>query len=92
MDIDKLIEAAKKHSKALEINGSPQRLDLKDLHVKKAIDKGVKLIISTDSHSVDHLPFMKFGVGTARRGWVRKSDVINTYSLKKFMKWLDGFK
>lgn len=92
VDIDKLIEAAKKYKKALEINSSPKRLDLKDLHARKAIEKGVKIIISTDSHSIDHLSFMRFGVGTARRGWVEKNDVINTYSLKKLMKWLGGFK
>ncbi len=92
VDIDKLIEAAKKYGKALEINSSPKRLDLKDLHARKAIQKGVKIIISTDSHRTEHLSFMKFGVGTARRGWTQKSDVINTYSLKKLIKWLDGFK
>lgn len=92
IDIDTLIESAKKYNKALEINGSYKRLDLKDLHARKAVEKGVKVIISTDSHRADHLPRMIFGVGTARRGWVKKSDVINTYSLKKLMKWLDGFK
>ena len=77
VDIDAVIEAAVEYGKALEVNGSYPRLDLNDLHARKAIDAGVKLIISTDAHSEDQLLFMRYGVGTARRGWVRKKDVLN---------------
>lgn len=92
VDIDKIIETAKEYGKALEINSSYLRLDLKDLHAKKAIENGVKLIISTDAHHIDQLNQMVYGIGTARRGWVEKGDVINTYGLKKLTKWLESFK
>ena len=88
VDIDKIIEVAKKNNKALELNCSSLRLDLKDSHAKKAIESGVKIIISTDAHHVDQLEQMFYGVGTARRGWVKKDDVLNSYTLNKFQKWL----
>ncbi len=72
VDIDLVIEAALEYGKALEVNGSYPRLDLNDLNARKAVDAGVKIIISTDAHSTDQLLFMKYGVGTARRGWVRR--------------------
>ena len=88
VDIDKIIEVAKKNNKALEVNCSSLRLDLKDSHAKKAIEGGVKIIISTDAHHVEQLEQMFYGVGTARRGWVKKDDVLNSYTLNKFQKWL----
>jgi DNA polymerase (family 10) len=78
-----VIEAALEYGKALEVNGSYWRLDMNDLHAKKAIDAGVKVIISTDAHSTDQLKFMRYGVGTARRGWVRKKDVLNALPYKE---------
>ncbi len=83
VDIDQVIEAALEYGKALEVNGSYWRLDMNDLHAKKAIDAGVKVIISTDAHSTDQLKFMRYGVGTARRGWVRKKDVLNALPYKE---------
>jgi DNA polymerase (family 10) len=83
VDIDKVIEAALEYGKALEVNGSYWRLDMNDLHAKKAIDAGVKVIISTDAHSTDQLKFMRYGVGTARRGWVKKKDVLNALPYKE---------
>lgn len=88
VDIDKLIETALKHDKALEVNSSYQRLDLKDLHVKKAVEAGVKIIISTDAHRPEQLLQMRFGVGTARRGWVQKKDVLNALKFDDLHKWL----
>ncbi|MEW6143720.1 MAG: DNA polymerase/3'-5' exonuclease PolX [Thermodesulfobacteriota bacterium] len=88
VDIDKVIEAALEYGKALEVNGSYWRLDMNDLHAKKAIDAGVKVIISTDAHSTDQLKFMRYGVGTARRGWVEKKDVLNALSYKELMERL----
>jgi DNA polymerase (family 10) len=83
VDIDLVIEAALEYGKALEVNGSYWRLDMNDLHAKKAIDAGVKVIISTDAHSTDQLLFMRYGVGTARRGWVKKKDVLNALPYKE---------
>jgi DNA polymerase (family 10) len=90
MDID--IEAVVKHAvqthTALEVNASPYRLDLKDVHCRMAIEEGVKLIIGTDSHSPMQLGFMGLGVATAGRGWATKGDVINTLPLAKLKTWL----
>ena len=88
VDIDAVIETAKNHGKALEINSSYKRLDLKDTHARKAIEAGVKIIVSTDAHRTQHLDRIIFGVGTARRGWVKKTDVVNTYGLSELLKWL----
>lgn len=88
VDIDRVIEAALEHGKALEVNGSYRRLDLKDLHVRKALEAGVKIIISTDAHHPDQLLQMKLGVATARRGWVEKKSVLNTLSTKELLEWL----
>jgi len=77
-DMEKILDAAKKHGVAMECNSYPDRLDLRDVHLRMAKQRGVKIVISTDSHSTTHLPFMKYGVITARRGWLEKKDVINT--------------
>jgi len=88
IDIDAVIETAKRHGKALEVNSSYKRLDLKDIHARKAVEAGVKIIVSTDAHRTEHLERIIFGVGTARRGWVKKTDVVNTYSLSELFEWL----
>ncbi len=88
VNMDAVIETAKSYGKALEINSSYRRLDLKDAHARKAVSKGVKIIVSTDSHRIQHMERIIFGVGTARRGWVKKTDVVNTYSLDELLKWL----
>ena len=84
-DMQKIFEAAKRHGVVMECNSHPDRLDLKDVHLRAARDAGVKLIIDTDSHATSHLQLMKYGVGTARRGWVEKKDVINTLPLDAFL-------
>ncbi len=89
VDMEKLLETAKKTKTVLEIDSLPKRLDLSDINAKAAVEKGVKLSIDTDAHSKQNLDFMRFGVGTARRGWVEKKDVINTYSLKRLRKFLE---
>ncbi len=85
IDIDAVIAAAKRTGTVLEIDAYPDRLDLKDEHVRKAVDAGVKLVIDSDAHSTHHLHFLHFGVATARRGWAGKADVINTKPLKGFL-------
>ncbi len=85
IDIDEIIDFAKKHNKILEIDAYPDRLDLKDEHIKKCVDKGVKMVIDSDAHSVLHLGFLDLGVAQARRGWAKKEDILNTLPLKEFL-------
>lgn len=82
VDLEQVVQAAKKYKVAIEINAHPQRLDLTDIWCKRAKDLGVKIVISTDAHSIDQLELMKFGVMVARRGWLEKEDVLNTRPLR----------
>ncbi len=84
-DMEKILDAAKKHEVAMECNAYPDRLDLKDVHLRMAKERGVKIVISTDSHTTANLRFMKYGVETARRGWIEKREVINTLPLEHFL-------
>ncbi|MGB2696959.1 MAG: DNA polymerase/3'-5' exonuclease PolX, partial [Candidatus Zixiibacteriota bacterium] len=86
VDMDKLMDACLRNNKVLELNAYPERLDLNDIHCRKAKEKGVKIAISTDAHSVKHLDWMMYGVATARRGWLEPEDVINTLGLQKLLK------
>ncbi len=88
LDLEKIMKAAKKNNVALEINSNPLRLDLKGVHAAWAKDMGCLLAISSDAHKLQHFDFIKYGVYTARRGWVEKKDVINTWSYSKLTKWL----
>ena len=83
VDIEQIMDVAKDTDTYLEINAFPDRLDLNDYNIKVAKEKKVKFVIGTDSHSVLNLSFMKFGIATARRGWLEKKDIINTYSLSE---------
>lgn len=83
---DKIFLAARDNGKILEINAQPDRLDLPDDLVKEAIQWGVKLVISTDAHSVDQFSFMKYGIFNARRGWAENKNIINTLPYGDFVK------
>jgi DNA polymerase (family 10) len=85
VDMDAVIKTAKETGTVLEIDAYPDRLDLKDEHIRKAVEAGVKLVIDSDAHSMNHIRFLEFGVAQARRGWARKSDIINTRPLKEFL-------
>ena len=87
LDMNAVIAAAVETHTALEINSHPQRLDLKDIHVRQAIEAGVKLIINTDAHDVAGLQLMRYGVATAQRGWATKSDILNCQPLDAVRKW-----
>jgi DNA polymerase (family X) len=87
-DLEKVFAAAQKFGVILELNGNPERLDLCDRHVKLARDRGMKVIISTDAHHPEHLKLMRYGVMTARRGWMEKKDVLNTLPAEKLLKSL----
>ena len=88
INLKEVIQAAVDHGVVLEINAYPDRLDLKDVDARMARDMGARLAINTDAHSVPQLDLMKFGVFTARRGWVEARDVINTLPLEGLLKAL----
>ncbi len=87
-DLDEVFAAAARTGTALEVNGYPDRLDLKDEHVLWAKRHGVRFSVDTDSHATTHLEHMKYGVATAQRGWLTKDDVINTWPLSKLRSFL----
>jgi DNA polymerase (family X) len=88
LDVGRLIAAAAEAGVALEINCQVDRMDLSDTNAKSARDRGVKIVISTDSHARGALRMMKWGVQAARRAWLTKEDVLNTRSVDEFRKGL----
>ncbi len=84
-DMERVLDAAQKYGVVMECNASPERLDLKDTHLRMAKERGVKIVISTDAHTTRGLQAMRYGVQMARRGWIEKKDVINTLSLEKLL-------
>ncbi|MBI3910351.1 MAG: DNA polymerase/3'-5' exonuclease PolX [Armatimonadetes bacterium] len=88
LDLDAIIHAAAATGTALEINAQPDRLDLNDSHARRAVESGVRLVISTDAHSDTQLRYMRLGVATARRGWVGPLRVLNTRPLHELLAWL----
>ena len=84
-DMERVLDAASKHGVVMECNASPERLDLKDTYLRMAKERGVKIAISTDAHSTRGLQAMRFGVQMARRGWLEKTDVINTWAAEKLL-------
>ena len=88
IDVDEIIKTAKRTGTILEIDAYPERLDIKDEYIKKCVEAGVKMVIDSDAHSVNHFKYLELGVAQARRGWAKKSDIINTKPLKDFLKSL----
>ncbi|MGG0285655.1 DNA polymerase/3'-5' exonuclease PolX [Peribacillus butanolivorans] len=89
VDIDMLIELALETNTALELNANPNRLDLAPPHLRKAQEAGVPIVINTDAHSIDMLEHMPVGVSSAKKGWIKKSTVLNaknTDGLLTFLK------
>jgi DNA polymerase (family 10) len=74
---------------ALEVNAHPDRLDLTDTYCRMAKDEGARVAIDSDAHAVHEFDNLVHGVGQARRGWLEKSDVLNTRSLDELRAWLD---
>ncbi|MGD2175578.1 MAG: DNA polymerase/3'-5' exonuclease PolX [Candidatus Brocadiaceae bacterium] len=85
-DVDRVLEACRDCGVWVEINAYPDRLDLPDTYCKGAAEAGVQFTISTDAHKRSDLQFMRFGVDTARRGWLEKKDVLNTRTVKQLRK------
>jgi DNA polymerase (family X) len=84
-DMEAVLQAAAKHHVAMELNSYPDRLDLSDRHLRMAKERGVKIVINTDSHHTSHLEKIKYGVLQARRAWLTKSDVLNALPTEKFI-------
>jgi DNA polymerase (family 10) len=90
VDIEAVLQAAKVGGVAVEINASPSRLDLNDLHARRAKDLGIPITISTDAHTISQLDYMRYGVAVARRAWLEASDVLNTLPERRLTDWLEG--
>jgi DNA polymerase (family X) len=84
-DMEKVLDACAKHGVAMECNSYPERLDLRDVYLRMCKERGVKVVISTDSHNTLHLPYIRYGVTMARRGWLTKANVINTLPVDQFL-------
>jgi DNA polymerase (family X) len=78
---------AKRHGKAVEINAYPERLDLDDVHARRAGEVGVLVALDTDTHVLDHLANIELGIATARRAWLESDTVVNTWPVKKLLAW-----
>ena len=85
-DMDAVLTAAAKRKVAMELNSYPDRLDLNDVHLRQAKQRGVKIVINTDSHHTSHLDKIRYGILQARRAWLTKDDVLNTLRAEKFAK------
>jgi DNA polymerase (family 10) len=90
LDLEAVLRAAAAAGTALEINASPQRLDLDDVWARRAVELGAWLTISSDAHSPDGLRVMRYGIMQARRGWVEARHVLNTRPLAELRTWLRG--
>lgn len=89
LDYEAVLQAASKTQTAIEINGQAGRQELRDIYIKKALEEGVPLILSTDAHSTQQLDNMTMAVHIARRGWAQKKDVLNTLPIDKLKKWIN---
>ncbi len=88
LELEEVFRTAKEHRVCLEINAHPKRLDLNDVNCRMARDMGALISVNTDCHSTRAFSMMPYGIYTARRGWLRPDEVINTYSLEKLRKVL----
>jgi len=84
-DMERVLDACARNGVAMECNSYPDRLDLKEVYLRMCKEKGVKVVISTDSHNTSNLSFIRYGVTMARRGWLAKKDVINTLPAREFL-------
>ncbi len=88
LDVEAVLQAASELDVAVEINANPNRLDLNDVHARRAKELGVKVVISTDAHSVQRLDHISYGVDQARRGWLDREDVLNTMTVDQLRDWM----
>ena len=85
-DVEAVLNAAAKKKVAMELNAYPDRLDLCDRHLRMAKERGIKIVINTDSHHTSHLEKIKYGVLQARRAWLTRDDVLNCLPTERFAK------
>jgi len=90
LDLGRVLEAAKKHGKIVELNAYPNRLDLDWIHCRRAKEMGVMLSINPDAHSTSDLENIEYGVATARRAWLEEKDVLNTRGVEEALEILNG--
>jgi len=83
VDIAAIVKAAKKYGVVLEANSYPDRLDLKDEHIRLAVENGVNIAIDSDAHAATHFSVLHYGIAQARRGWAKKDDVVNAWPLEE---------
>lgn len=88
LDWDQIFAFCLKNNKALEINACPYRLDLPDILVREAVKRGVKIVINTDAHGLEEMDWLDHGLSVARRGWVQKKDLLNSWNYARIKKWL----
>ncbi len=86
VDLDKILDAASRKGKALELNAYYDRLDLNEFYLKKAKEKGIRISIGTDTHHAKGFEMMRFGVGIARRAWLESKDLLNSLSYARLKK------
>jgi DNA polymerase (family X) len=89
LDVEEVLQAAAALDVAVELNAHPKRLDLHDLHLRRAKEVGVKVAINTDAHSSRELLLMSYGVDQAGRGWLEPEDILNTLPLAEMESWKD---
>lgn len=92
LDMGKVLRAAKRYGVAVEVNGSPERLDIKDVQIREAVKLGVKLVVDSDAHAPSHFRWLELGLAQARRGWATKEDVLNTLPCDEFLEALRKLK
>lgn len=90
IDMDTVMAAAAATGTILEINANPARLDLRDIHVRMAVDRGVKIAINTDAHRAEEFGLLHYGIATAQRGWATASDVVNTWPIEQLLQYIDA--
>jgi DNA polymerase (family 10) len=85
-DVERILDVIAESRAAIEVNGDPYRLDMEPRWIREARKRKIKFVISVDAHSIGALSNVKFGVAMARRGWVRKSEVLNAFGMNTFAK------
>lgn len=90
LDMDAVLAAAAETGSILEINANPARLDLRDIHVRMAVERGVKLAINTDAHRADELSLSHYGVATAQRGWATAVEIVNTWPVEDLLQYVQN--
>jgi len=88
IDIDVIGRAAAATGTLLEVNSGPDRLDLESASVRRVLELGARIVVDSDSHHTDHLPWIRLGVLTARRGWATPAQVANTWDLEALLQWV----